>query len=248
MIYICIPAFNEARTIGVLLWKVRQVMTDFPRDFQILLVDDGSTDDTPEVLGPYARVLPLTVLRNPRTQGYSASVERLIRETVSRSTHPRRDIAVILQGDFSEAPDDIPALIRRVEGGADVVGVLVSEGEDVPRALRWSRKGLPWLLRRTELPSALGDPLAGFRAYRVAVLKKALADQNGNPLLSRQGWAANVELLLAVVPHARRAEAAEISLRYDRRQRPTRFRPWHTLRELWNLPRGPVHPPAEVEP
>ncbi len=246
MIYICIPAYNEARTIGVLLWKIRQVMTDFPRDYQLLVLDDGSTDDTQEVLAPYLRVLPLKVLRNARTEGYAASVERLIREAVSLSSHPRRDVAITLQGDFTEAPDDIPALLRRIEGGADVVGAVVSESGEVPRALRWSRRGLPWLLRGTVLPEAIGDPLSGFRAYRIAVLKKALAEQNGNALLTREGWAANVELLLAVAPHARKTEAAEISLRYDRRQRPTRFRPWQTVVALWKLPRRAARASTET--
>jgi len=69
LIYICIPAYNEAATIGVLLWKIRQVMTDFPRDYELLVLDDGSSDETEDVLAPYARVLPLTVLRNRERQG-----------------------------------------------------------------------------------------------------------------------------------------------------------------------------------
>lgn len=246
LIYICIPAYDEARTIGVLLWKIRQVMTEFPRDYQLLVLDDGSTDETREVLDPYTRVLPLSVFRNSRQQGYRAAVERLIREAVARSTHPRRDVLVMLQGDFTEAPNDIPALIRRIEGGADVVGAVVSEAGEVPRALRWSRKGLPWLLRRSSLPELSGDPLSGFRAYRLSVLKKALSELNGNPLLSREGWAANAELLLAVAPHSRKTDAAEVSLRYDRRQRPTRFRAWQTLLELWNLPRGVRAPTTDA--
>ncbi|HEY0670774.1 MAG TPA: glycosyltransferase, partial [Longimicrobiales bacterium] len=67
MIYFCIPAFNEERTVGVVLWKLRQVMTEMQRDFQIIAVDDASTDGTPEVLNPYTRVLPLTLFRNEKT-------------------------------------------------------------------------------------------------------------------------------------------------------------------------------------
>src|SRR6185503_6128575 len=73
-------------------------------------------------------------------------------------------------------------------------------------------------------------------AYRVAVLRRALQDVQG-PLLTKHGWAANAELLLAVLPHVRRAEGAEVSLRYTRRERPTRFRPWSTALELWDLAR-----------
>ncbi|HET7460359.1 MAG TPA: glycosyltransferase, partial [Longimicrobium sp.] len=238
MIYICIPALNEARTVGVLLWKIRQVMEEFPRDYHVLVLDDGSTDDTAEVLEPYARVLPVTVLRNERTGGYAAAVEKLIREAVRLSTHPKRDVLVVMQADFTESPDDIPNLLKRVEGGADVVGSSVAgvEGE-LPRSLRWGRKGLPWLLPRGSLPKEIKDPLSGFRAYRVSVLKRAL--QDGKPLLTKQhGWAANAELLLSVAPHVRRAENAEVQLRYTRRERETRFRPWSTALELWNLARS----------
>ena len=86
MIFICIPAYNEAETVGVLLWKIRRVMSDFPRDYELLVLDDASTDATRDVLAPYARVLPLTVLRNDKRAGYAASLERLIREAIHADT------------------------------------------------------------------------------------------------------------------------------------------------------------------
>lgn len=238
MIYFCIPAYNEAATVGVLLWKIRRVMEEFPRDYEILVLDDGSTDSTLDVLAPYARVLPLTVIRQESRKGYGASLERLIREVVGRATHPRRDVLVTMQADFTEAPEDTPALIRRVEGGADIVeGAIVSEGRNVPRSLRWARRGIPLILRGTQLPEGSRDPVSGFRAYRVSVLKRALAGRNGTPLLNADGWAANVELLFAASPHSRRTEGLEIERRYDLRQRASRFRPWATVVDIWNVSR-----------
>ena len=64
MIYVCIPTHNEARTIGVLLWKTRNVLGEFGRDYRLIVHDDGSTDETAEVLQRYRRSLPLTVLRS----------------------------------------------------------------------------------------------------------------------------------------------------------------------------------------
>src|SRR6266550_4114835 len=79
MIYVCIPAHDEARTVGLVLWKVRQVFTAFEREYQIIACDDGSTDGTADVLTSYARVLPLTVIKHRSRQGYARSLEELRR-------------------------------------------------------------------------------------------------------------------------------------------------------------------------
>jgi glycosyltransferase involved in cell wall biosynthesis len=238
LLYICIPVHNEAATVGVLLWKIRQVMAGFGRDYQLLVLDDGSTDDTAEVLRPYLQVLPLHLMRHPERQGYAASMEALLREADRRSTHPRRDAAVVVQGDFTDPPEGIVELVKRLEGGADVVGPEDLVPEDAPRGLRWWRAGLGLLARGAGGQNGAGDPFAGFRIYRMNVIRQALREQRDGPLLRHDGWAANMELLLAVHPHARRAESAEVRPRPELRQRPSRFRGWGTIRDVWQVARG----------
>src|SRR3989338_8088015 len=121
MIYVLIPARDEAPTIGLLLWKIRQAFTAFAREYQMVVVNDGSPDATAATLAPYARALPLTVLTNRHPTGYAACLDQLFRAALDRTDRPRRDLAVTLQADFSDAPDDIPEMIRRLEGGADLV-------------------------------------------------------------------------------------------------------------------------------
>src|SRR4051812_36662127 len=102
MIYVCIASHNEARTVGVLLWKIRQVLTALGRDFELLVLDDASTDGTQAVLEPYGRVLPLTIFRHNERQGYASSMETLLREAVRRAPYPKRDVIVTIQADFTE--------------------------------------------------------------------------------------------------------------------------------------------------
>lgn len=235
MIYFCIPAHNEARTIGVLLWKLREVMEDLSPDYRIVVLDDASTDATREVLEPYVRVLPLTVLRNERRKGYAKAVETMLRKAAEHTSYPRRDAAVVLQADFTDEPEQIPALIKRIESGADlVIGAIQRNGDSSRESApaRWLRGIADRLLRRVDWPDQVSDPLSGFRAYRLVCVKKALAARNGQPLIRRKGWAANVELLHTLIPYARRVEEVPVHFERGRRGRNTRLGLRDLLHEL----------------
>ncbi|MBI4539835.1 MAG: glycosyltransferase family 2 protein [Gemmatimonadetes bacterium] len=236
VIYICIPAHNEERTIGVLLWKIRNVMGDFGRDYELLVFDDSSTDRTADVLARYEPVLPLTVVRGSARVGYEGAVEALVREAVNRASYPKRDVVVVLQGDFTESPDDLVSLVKVIEGGADVAASAAQRNGRRPRGVRLLRWALPVLLQQLYRAAPVSDPVSGFRAYRAIVLRKAL-EKAGNRLLHGVGWAANVELLYAVAPHARRIEEVPVKLRYDIRVRQSRFRLLATARHLVALMR-----------
>lgn len=241
MIYISIPSHNEAATVGVLLWKIRQVMSEFGRDYQIVVLDDGSTDGTADAVGRYVRALPIAVLRHRERRGYAASMEELLRAAVSKSPYPRRDVAVVIQADFSEDPGLIPSLVKRVEGGADVVAAGARDGRGVPRTLLWARRFCGWARRRLGLPPQITDPLSGYRAYRIVTLKRAFEPPRDGRILRTDGWVSNVELLTRVAPSARRIDEEPATLRRDRLQRPGRFRGWPVWRDLlrlwWNPPR-----------
>ena len=245
MIYICIPAHNEEQTVGVVLWKIRQVMAEFPRDYQLLVADDASTDKTSEVLTPYARVLPLTVVRTDTRRGYAASLEMLLREAVRRSEYPKRDVIVTLQADFSQEPEELVPMIKMMEAGADIVVGESTLPPDTMWKIRWSRGIAAKLLGRKSVPAGVRDPFTGYRAYRVFTVKKAMDERAGGRLLQHDGWAANAELLAASAPHARRIETLDVTVRPHRLQRPSRLHPWPALKNVWAYARK-AKPEIEV--
>lgn len=237
MIHICIPVHDEERTIGVLLWKVRKVMAEFGRDYTILVLDDASTDGTPDTLERYREVVPLVTFRSDERMGHGRAVERLLREALDRTEYPKRDMAVTLQGDFSEDPSALVDMVKAVEGGADLVAGTVDE-TTLSRQIRVSRRVARFLFRSAVDGAPVSDPLSGFRVYRLIVLRKALRDaETGEEaaLTGSEGWAANLEILARTAPHARRIEERPYRLTRIEGGRPSRFRPWDALRGLFRV-------------
>jgi len=249
VIYVCIPAHDEGSTIGLLLWKVRKVLGEFGRDYHVVVHDDGSTDGTAAALERYRRTLPLTVLRSAERIGYGRSVEKLLRHVSEVALYPKRDCAVVLQGDFTEDPHDVVTLVKVMEGGADIVaGAIEQDGRPSPFGVRLVRLFSRALLRRVIGRAPVSDPLNGLRAYRIIVLRKALRDRPVDmPLLEADGWASSVELLGQLAPHARRVDETPLAIRHDLRQRESRFRPFQTFMGLARLSGGALWSTANTE-
>ena len=235
MLYICIPAYNEAPTIGVLLWRIRKVLKDFPREYEIVVFNDGSTDATAETLQPYGDVRPLSVLGGDRHVGYAGALDALCRAVVAKTRYPRRDAMLLLQGDFTDQPEHIPELVKRFEGGADIV---VGERTTVPNApvpVRRLRRVAPWLLRPFVTVPGVADPCASFRLIRIAVVRDLIKKLGDGPIVSGAGWAANVDLLSQAIPFARRVETVSLEQRFDIRPRPSRVRPFADALNLYRF-------------
>ena len=209
MIYICIAARNDASTVGLVLWKIRQVFDEFPREYHLLVAEDASSDDTADVLAPYQQALPITVIRHEKRKGYAASLESLFREALERTDRPRRDCVLTVPADFSITPAVLPDIIKRTESGADVV--VADAIQDIPSAgLRLVRRLAPWLLQPGLRLNGFGDVMSGLYAIRLITLKKCLQDGRG-PLLKTEGACANAELVARAALAARQITVVPIS-------------------------------------
>jgi glycosyltransferase involved in cell wall biosynthesis len=234
MLYICVPTYNEAPTVGVLLWRIRKVFQEYSREYEVIVYDDASTDETSETLAPYADVIPLTVLRGSRRRGYGHALGVLCKEVARRTRYARRDAMVVMQADFTDQPEALPELMKRFEGGADIV-VAERDTEPMPTPVRRLRRVAPWVIRPFVSMDGVGDPFSGFRAYRISLLREWLKSAGDAPLITTDGWAANVELLVKLRPLARRVEAVAVAPRYDVRPRDSRIRPLADAMSLYHF-------------
>jgi glycosyltransferase involved in cell wall biosynthesis len=201
VIYIAITARNDAATVGLVLWKVRLVFADFPRDYHVLVAEDGSTDDTAQTLETYQGVVPMSVIRHDRPRGFARSIEELFQHALARSDRPRRDCIVTLPPDFAVSPSVVPEFVKRFESGADlVVGEMLAARE--PFRIRLVRRLARFLLRPGLSVPGVRDLTSGVYAIRLITLRNCFRDRPRR-LLETDGWCANAELVGRTAARAR---------------------------------------------
>src|SRR5256714_2999167 len=164
-------------------------------------------------------------------QGYARSLEELLRLALQRTDRPKRDCAITLHADFAHSPESMEEMVKRLESGADLVVAEQVEQRDGGRASRALRLARRWAPRVLGLPG-LRDPMSGFMALRLIVLRQSLRS-DGTRLLLTDGWCASAELVARLTRHARRLDTVAASVRYDLVQRPSRVRPWRQLLDTW---------------
>jgi glycosyltransferase involved in cell wall biosynthesis len=159
-----VPAYNEGATIGQVLERV----DGLELDKQIVVVDDGSTDDTPSVLASWSDGREDVIVVRQANRGKGAAIRAAI-------PHLDGEIAVIQDADLEYDPADVPALIEPIErGAADVVfGSRLSGGRPQRAYLFWHLVGNRFLslLVNVLYNTTLSDMETGYKAFRVDVLR-----------------------------------------------------------------------------
>lgn len=114
-ISIVIPIYNEEESVGTLYEKILNTMNKLPYDYEIIAVDDGSTDNTFNKLKEIAsKDKRLKVISFKRNYGQTAAM-------FAGFQHASGDVVITMDADLQNDPADIPILIEKINEGYDVV-------------------------------------------------------------------------------------------------------------------------------
>jgi dolichol-phosphate mannosyltransferase len=161
-ILLAIPVFNEAGTIDGVLRRV----SAFARE--VLVVDDGSTDGTPEILGRHR----VTVVRHAENRGYGRAMQEILR----RADLDGHDWVITMDCDEQHEPAQIPDFVRAIERGhADVVSgsryLMPDPADDhAPQDRRAVNLAITQEIN-ARLGLSITDAFCGFKAYRTAAVR-----------------------------------------------------------------------------
>ena len=204
MLSIIIPAYNEERGIGQTLDDLKSVLASQAMTYEIIVVDDASTDQTAQIVQQRGARL----ISHQKNCGYGAAIKTGVQKA-------RHEIILITDADGTYPAKEIPAIVEQMKAADMVVGARVGKQVSIPlirRPAKWFITKLANILSNAEIP----DLNSGLRA-----MKKELFNQFIRIL--PDGFSLTTTITIA--SHANHYQVRYIPIRYLKRQGKSKIRP-----------------------
>jgi len=245
MIYVVLPAYNEEQNIRPLLQEIDWHMEEgAPRTpYTVVVVDDGSSDDTRDVVEQYRRErarLPhgaIELVSHEVNKGLAEAIRTGLLFCLERGRE--RDIVLIMDSDNTHTPGLMLRMIRLIREGNEVV--IASRYRPGARVIGvpFHRQLLSWagsLVFRTlfHIPN-VRDYTCGYRAYRLSVVRHAF--QLMPNFVSESGFSCMVDILLKMRKMRPAPIMSEVPLilRYDLKRGASKMNVGRTIRQTFSL-------------
>jgi glycosyltransferase involved in cell wall biosynthesis len=163
-----IPCYNEQESVPTLLLRTQQALSKLGRPYEVLIVDDGSSDKTPQLLAEAMARLPwLRVLRMARNAGQSAAFE-------AGFAAARGQLLATIDADLQNDPEEIPRLVGLLDGSdgqpsVDMVTGWRRDRQDTPFR-RWQSRQAN-RIRNWVTGETVQDSASSLKVYRAHCVK-----------------------------------------------------------------------------
>lgn len=235
MVSVIIPTYHERETLSELLPRVAAVRVSVPIPLEVLVVDDRSTDGTPELAEAFFRSAPIgrVIRRNGPADLAHAVMEGM--------RNARGALIAVMDADLSHPPELLPALVEAIRQGSDLaVASRYVPGSEIAH-WSWRRRALSRVgnfLARPLTPVA--DATSGYFVIRREVLSAELLEARG------------FKILLEILARGGLRRVRELPYRFtDRRQGKSKLRArilWRYAAQLGRLYRYRMSPRWNASP
>jgi len=219
MIWILLPAYNEQEDLPTLLEKLQRALAG--KQYKLVVINDGSTDKTGEILERSQEELNLEVVEHPINRGLGET-ERDGFEHIAWQADDE-DFIVRIEGDDTHEPKYLFELINKLEEGYDVVNTSRFQPGGGQKGVNSYRafisRSANLFMKMLFGIHGVTDYSCGYRAYRASVVKDALAIY-GNNLIQMKGMGFTSTLEIIVKLHMMGCRFGEVPfvLRYDQKR------------------------------
>lgn len=236
MIYIVLPAYNEEKTLPSLLEAIRENMDEASLPYRVIIVNDGSTDDTAGVVSHASARMPIEIVEHSQNKGLAEALRTGLLSVVNKSSP--KDIIITMDADNTHTPGLIMRMVRMIREGHDIV--IGSRYEKGARII-----GVPFLRRFLSFSASIifrvlfpikgvKDYTSGYRAYRAGVIKEMFGIY-GNDFINQPGFSCMVDVLLKIRKCSVIMGEAPLILRYDQKASTSKMKVFRTIRETLRL-------------
>jgi dolichol-phosphate mannosyltransferase len=227
-----VPAYNEERNILRLLADLQSRPSLLGGCSRVIVVDDGSSDDTAALIESYEGWLPLQLVRLTRNSGPGAAFRAGFEAALA--TAPDDALIVTLEADTTSDLNALPAMLERADAGADLV-LAAWRMVNVSVLRRVLSAGAAVVMRRA-LGMQAHTVSSFFRVYRASILRAGFA-RYGEELVLERGFACKAELLLKLSAIGARVAEVEVPLDTSRRVGDSHMPIGRTILDYWRLMR-----------
>jgi glycosyltransferase involved in cell wall biosynthesis len=157
-VIVTIPAYNEAKTLGPILKGIHKIMTEAGYDYNILVVDDGSRDETTLIANKEGAIVV--------AHTYNYGLAETFRTEIKKCLELKADIIVHIDADGQYLPRQIPQLIQEIENGYDLVlgSRFTGKIESMPLTKRLGNMAFSKVISKI-VRHKITDCQTGFRAF-----------------------------------------------------------------------------------
>ena len=235
MITVVLPAYNEDGDIVPLLLEVQRLLKERFSGVNVIVVDDGSTDQTVKRVEEI-KSSNIKLIKHGTNKGLSEAIKTGLLEALSTSSD--NDVIVTMDADNTHCPGLVFRMASLIDEGNDVI--IASRYVSGARVLGLSagRRLLSLcasiFLRCLFSTQGVKDYTSGYRAYRAGILKKAF-EKWGDGFISESGFSCIVDILLKLRNMNVVINEVPLILHYDYKFGPSKINIWKTIKQVLRL-------------